>query len=162
MENKNIYYYYDHTYGTGEEIGNFGEFLDFMEDSYDKKRHSVQSSLEEFEACCQQNNDPEDMLESSPKKNVKVYGVKLNINFCLDTNIMAEITKGETEEQAIKKLEDIRDWHYKQIDTANTEGTLHDLLKDYIFKRGYYFDLHHTDVEFSEENVECIDEYVKE
>jgi len=95
-------------------------------------------------------------------ENMKVYGVKLNISFCLDTNIMTEITEDQTEQQAIEKLNIIKDCHYKAIDKAHTDGTLHDLLKDYILGRGYYFDLHYSDVEFSEENVECIDEYVKE
>ena len=39
-----IYYYYDHTYGEGFVIGDFGELMNFIDDSYDKDRHTIQDT----------------------------------------------------------------------------------------------------------------------
>jgi|TARA_R110002111_G_scaffold217067_1_gene279559 hypothetical protein len=50
------YYYYDHYYGKGETLGDFGKFMDFIDESYDKDRHTVQDSLNSHKQCCKDND----------------------------------------------------------------------------------------------------------
>lgn len=52
------YYYYDHTYGEGFVLGDFGKLMNFIDDSYDDERHSIQDSLGGHKLCCQENDNP--------------------------------------------------------------------------------------------------------
>tara|TARA_B110000503_G_C6836488_1_gene285018 strand:- start:327 stop:521 length:195 start_codon:yes stop_codon:yes gene_type:complete len=56
-KNVTTYYYYDHTYGQGYELGDLGALMDFIDESYDLDRHSIQDSLEGHELCCQENDN---------------------------------------------------------------------------------------------------------
>ena len=51
------YYYYDHCYGEGYEIGDFGDLMNFIDKSYDKDRHSIQDCLDSHEECCKENDN---------------------------------------------------------------------------------------------------------
>ncbi len=64
------YYYYDHTYGEGGVIGDFSKLMDFMNNSYDKDRHTVQDCLKSHKQCCKENDNP---IE-------KDYTVKFSLN----------------------------------------------------------------------------------
>ena len=52
------YYYYDHTYGEGFVLGDFGKLMNFIEESYDLDRHSIQDSLQAYKECCKENDNP--------------------------------------------------------------------------------------------------------
>jgi hypothetical protein len=39
---KTMFYYYDHAYGEGGTIGQFGELMDFIDNNYDKDRFTIQ------------------------------------------------------------------------------------------------------------------------
>jgi len=51
------YYYYDHTYGVGGNIGDFGNLMYFIEESYDKDRHTIQDSWDSHKQCCKDNDN---------------------------------------------------------------------------------------------------------
>ena len=51
------YYYYDHTYGEGGAIGNFGLLMDFIDNSYDKDRHTIQDCWDSHKQCCKDNDN---------------------------------------------------------------------------------------------------------
>lgn len=87
-------------------------------------------------------------------KKIKLYGVKLNVTLAMDTNLEVE---AETEQEAIKKFQAIRDNHNAEIDKAISTDSLHKLVEEY---RNYmYFDSSFSETEFSEDNVELIDQY---
>ena len=50
------YYYYDHYYGEGGKLGGFGDLMDFIDESYDKDRHTIQDSLDSHKQCCKEND----------------------------------------------------------------------------------------------------------
>ena len=52
-----IYYYYDHTYGEGAVIGDFGELMNFIDNSYDKNRHTIQDSWSGHKETCKENDN---------------------------------------------------------------------------------------------------------
>jgi len=52
------YYYYDHVYGEGYVIGDFGKLMDFIDKEYDKEKHSVHDTLGSHEICCKENDNP--------------------------------------------------------------------------------------------------------
>tara|TARA_R100001377_G_scaffold19056_1_gene9946 strand:- start:437 stop:628 length:192 start_codon:yes stop_codon:yes gene_type:complete len=58
MDKGVTYYYYDHAYGQGHVIGDFGKLMNFIDDSYDDERHSIQDSLGGHKLCCQENDNP--------------------------------------------------------------------------------------------------------
>jgi|DEB0MinimDraft_6_1074348.scaffolds.fasta_scaffold88332_2 RecA-family ATPase len=85
-------------------------------------------------------------------KKIKLYGVKLNVTLAMDTNLEIE---AETEQEAIKKFQAIRDNHNAEIDKAISTDSLHKLVEEY---RNYmYFDSSFSETEFSEDNVELIE-----
>jgi formylmethanofuran dehydrogenase subunit E len=84
----------------------------------------------------------------------KIYGVKLNVTLAMDVNLEVE---AETEKEAIKKLEVIRDQYNDEIDKAIESHTLHNLVKKY--HDNMYFDSGFSGTEFSESDVELIDQY---
>jgi hypothetical protein len=53
-----LYYYYDHSYGEGGVIGNFGELMNFIDNSYDKDRHTIQDCWDSHKQCCADNDNP--------------------------------------------------------------------------------------------------------
>ena len=55
---KIYYYYYDHTYGEGGVIGQFGDLMDFIDNSYDKDSHTIQDCWESHKQCCEDNDNP--------------------------------------------------------------------------------------------------------
>jgi len=55
-----LYFYYDHTYGEGGVIGHFGELMDFIANSYDKDRHTIQDCWEGHKQCCKDNDNQEE------------------------------------------------------------------------------------------------------
>ena len=57
---KTLYFYYDHTYGEGGVIGDFGELMDFIDNSYDKDRHTIQDCWEGHKQCCKDNDNQEE------------------------------------------------------------------------------------------------------
>mgnify|MGYP003117334342 CR=1 FL=1 len=52
------YYYYDHVYGEGGYFKNFGELMDFIDNAYDKDRHTIQDSWESHVQVCKENDNP--------------------------------------------------------------------------------------------------------
>lgn len=57
------YYYYDHCYGEGYKIGDFGDLMNFIDNSYDKDRHSIQDCLDSHKECCKENDNIIEELE---------------------------------------------------------------------------------------------------
>ncbi len=57
---KTLYFYYDHTYGEGGVLGDFGELMDFIKNSYDKDRHSIHDCWESHKQCCEDNDNQEE------------------------------------------------------------------------------------------------------
>ena len=57
---KTLYFYYDHTNGEGGVIGDFGELMNFIDNSYDKDRHSIQDCWESHKQCCEDNDNQEE------------------------------------------------------------------------------------------------------
>jgi len=55
-----LYFYYDHTNGEGGVIGHFGELMDFIDNSYDKDRFSIQDCWEGHKQCCENNDNQEE------------------------------------------------------------------------------------------------------
>ena len=47
------YYYYDHVYGEGGRLGNFGKLMDFIDNAYDKDIHTIQDSWESHIQVCE-------------------------------------------------------------------------------------------------------------
>ena len=60
---KTLYFYYDHTNGEGGVIGHFGELMNFIDNSYDKDRHSIHDCWERHKQCCEDNDNQEDETE---------------------------------------------------------------------------------------------------
>ena len=60
---KTLYFYYDHTYGEGGVLGDFGELMDFIKNSYDKDRHSIHDCWGSHKQCCEDNDNQEDRLK---------------------------------------------------------------------------------------------------
>lgn len=89
-------------------------------------------------------------------KKIKLYGVKLNVTLAMDTNLEVE---AETEQEAIKKFQAIRDNYNAEIDKAISTDSLHKLVKEY--RNNMYFDSSFSETEFSDENVELIDQYIE-
>ena len=58
--NRTVYFYYDHTYGEGGVLGDFGELMDFIKNSYDKDRHSIHDCWESHKQCCEDNDNQEE------------------------------------------------------------------------------------------------------
>ena len=52
------YYYYDHVYREGGRLGNFGKLMDFIDNAYDKDRHTIQDSWESHIQVCEENDNP--------------------------------------------------------------------------------------------------------
>ena len=55
-----LYFYYDHTNGEGGVIGHFGELMDFIDNSYDKDRFSIQDCWDSHKQCCEDNDNQEE------------------------------------------------------------------------------------------------------
>ena len=55
-----LYFYYDHTNGEGGVIGHFGELMDFIDNSYDKDRFSIQDCWDSHKQCCEDNDNLEE------------------------------------------------------------------------------------------------------
>jgi len=51
------YYYYDHVYGVGYKLGNFGDFMEFIDNCYDVDIHSVQDCLTYHKQVCRDNDN---------------------------------------------------------------------------------------------------------
>ena len=51
------YYYYDHVNGEGYKLGDFGDFMEFIDKVYDSDRHSVQDCLASHKQCCKDNDN---------------------------------------------------------------------------------------------------------
>lgn len=51
------YYYYDHVNGEGYKLGHFGDFMEFIDKSYDLDIHSVQDCLASHKQCCRDNDN---------------------------------------------------------------------------------------------------------
>jgi hypothetical protein len=52
-----LYFYYDHTYGEGGVIGDFGDLMDFIDNSYDKDRFSIQDCWDSHKQCRRDNDN---------------------------------------------------------------------------------------------------------
>mgnify|MGYP003632698583 FL=1 len=62
--NKEItYYYFDHTNLEAGEIGDFGKLVDFIDNDYDKDKHSIHDCLESNKMCIRDNTDKTDLFE---------------------------------------------------------------------------------------------------
>ena len=55
---KTMFYYYDHAYGEGGTIGHFGELMDFIDNTYDKDRFTIQDCWDSHKQCCKDNDNP--------------------------------------------------------------------------------------------------------
>ena len=55
---KTMFYYYDHAYGEGGTIGQFGELMDFIDNNYDKDRFTIQDCWDSHKQCCKDNDNP--------------------------------------------------------------------------------------------------------
>ena len=63
-----LYFYYEHTYGEGGVIGHFGELMDFIDNSYDKDRHTIQDSWEGHKETCDENDN---IIEEPSEQDIK-------------------------------------------------------------------------------------------
>ena len=57
------YYFYDHYYGEGHKLGGFGDLMDFIDESYDKDRHTIQDSFHSHKKCCDENDNPNEEID---------------------------------------------------------------------------------------------------
>ena len=55
---KTMFYFYDHAYGEGGTIGDFGQLMTFIDNTYDQDRFSIQDSWEGHKQCCLDNDNP--------------------------------------------------------------------------------------------------------
>ena len=53
-----LYFYYDHTYGEGGTIGDFGDLMNFIDNTYDKNRFTIQDCWDSHKQCCADNDNP--------------------------------------------------------------------------------------------------------
>ena len=57
---KTLYFYYDHINGEGGVIGDFGELMNFIDNSYHKDRHSIHDCWESHKQCCEENDNQDE------------------------------------------------------------------------------------------------------
>ena len=94
------YYYYDHTYGEGGVIGDFSKLMDFMNNSYDKDRHTVQDCLKSHKQCCKENDNPVEQ---------NYYNSRGFLGFSVNHETENFVTADAIRKSIIKKLANLND-----------------------------------------------------